>query len=59
MAKQNHVPLAMMNTGEPSEMSPSKGITSAGFWPPILEVTQPLETKEPLEIRQPSSETVI
>lgn len=59
MAKKNYFPLALMNTGEPSEMSPKKGITSDDSGPPILEVTQPLEPKEPLEIRQPSSVTVI
>jgi len=59
MAKQNHFPLAMTNTGEPLEMGPKKGITSADSGPPILEVTQPIETKEPLEIRTPSSVTGI
>lgn len=59
MAKQNNFPFAMMNMGEPSEMSPKTGINSAETGPPILEVTQPLEPKEPLEIRQPSSATEI
>lgn len=59
MAKQNTFPLAMNNMGEPSEMSPIRDITYSESRSPILEVTEPLESKEPFEIRNPSSVTVI
>lgn len=59
MAKQNNFPLAMTNMGEPSEMIPIKEVTYSESVSPIIEVTQPLESKEPLEIRKPSSVTLI
>ncbi|MCM3164332.1 MULTISPECIES: hypothetical protein [Bacillaceae] len=59
MTKQSNFPLAMTNMGEPSEMSPIKEITYEDTGSPIIEVTQPLTSKEPLEIRKPSSVTLI
>lgn len=58
MAKQNTLSSAITNMGEPSEMSPIKDVTNTEKTP-IFEVQQPLESKGPLEIRNPSSVTVI
>lgn len=59
LAKQNRVPLAMNDVGVPSEMSPMNEITNSDSKLPIIEVNQPVESKDPLEIRNPSSVTVI
>lgn len=60
MSKENNkFPLAMTNIGEPSEMSPIKKFTNAESGSPFIEITQPLESKELLEIRNPSSVTLI
>lgn len=55
MANQNTSPLVMTNMGKPSEISPIKDITFSRINPPMLEVTQPLKSREPIEIREPSS----
>lgn len=59
LAKQNTFPTAKINISEHSEMSPINEITNSEKKSPIMEVTQDLESKTPLEIRNPSSVTVI
>lgn len=59
LAKQNRVPLAKSDEGVPSEMSPIKEITNPDLNTPIVEVNQPIESKDPLEIKNPSAVTVI
>ena len=59
MAKRR-IPSALNQLGEPSEMSPIQDLTNrSGYEPPVLEVTTPLAVEEPLEIREPSSVTMI
>lgn len=59
MATQKNFPLAMTHMGEPAEMSPINDITNTEIKSPIVEVNQPLEIKDLLEIRRPRSVTVL
>jgi len=53
-------PSVLNQLGEPKEMSPIRDLTNrSGYEPPVLEVTTPLAVEEPLEIREPSSVTLI
>lgn len=53
MAKQNEFPSAMNDTGMPTEMSPAKDLTNTETNTPIVEVNQPWESQDLLEIRNP------
>ncbi|WP_042353609.1 hypothetical protein [Bacillus rubiinfantis] len=59
LAKQKNFPLAMSDMGEPAEMSPIGNITNVEINSPIVEVNQPFEVKDPVEIRNQGSVTVI
>ncbi|MEH7548001.1 MULTISPECIES: hypothetical protein [Bacillaceae] len=53
MEKQNKFPIPMNDMGEPSEMSPENESKA-----PMVEVNQPTDTQDPLEIRDRASVTV-
>lgn len=59
LAKSKDFPLAMNDMGEPTEMSPIGNITNVEIKSPIVEVDQPFEVKDPVEIRNQESVTVI
>ncbi|MEH7417939.1 hypothetical protein V7266_21940 [Neobacillus drentensis] len=54
MDKQNKFSTSMNDMGEPSEMSPINESEA-----PMVEVNQPTETQDPLEIRDSASVTII
>ena len=56
MEKQNNFPSAMNDVGEPAEMSPANDSQSRA---PMVEVNQSTEPKDPLEIRDRASVTVL
>lgn len=56
--KQN-LPFAMKDMGVPAEMSPIKDISNTESRDPFVEVNQPITSQDPLEIRDPSSQTEI
>ena len=56
--KENNFPNAMNDLGTPAEMSPIKNISDTEA-EPIVEVSQPLKSQDPLEVRSPGSVTVI
>jgi hypothetical protein len=60
MAKDRRFPSAMNNVGEPENMSPINELTNrSDSKPPVVEINKPLETEDPLEIREPGSVTLI
>ena len=54
--KQNEFPSAMNDMGEPAEMSP---VNDSQSMAPMVEVNQPTEPQDPLEIRDRASVTVL
>ena len=56
MDKQNTFPSAMNDMGEPAEMTPANDSQSRV---PMVEVNQPTEPQDPVEIRDRASITVI
>ncbi|MBS4214536.1 MULTISPECIES: hypothetical protein [Neobacillus] len=59
MEKENKFPEAMNDMGTPAEMSPVKDITDADSKAPMVEVNQPVDAQDPLEIRSRGSVTVL
>lgn len=60
MAREKNSPWTMKQMVEPEEMSPINEMSDRStVKPPVIEVTQPIRTVHPLEIREPGSITLL